>query len=54
MATRMRRRASDSLAQGAGSPRRTNIPRGTGGGIVVYELDEEGRIAHTWVIGGTP
>jgi hypothetical protein len=27
---------------------------GTGGGIVVYELDEEGRIAHTWVIGGTP
>jgi hypothetical protein len=27
---------------------------GTGGGVVVYELDEEGRIAHTWVIGGTP
>jgi hypothetical protein len=25
-----------------------------GGGVVVNELDEEGKIAHTWVIGGTP
>lgn len=24
------------------------------GGIVVYELDDDGRIAHSWVIGGTP
>lgn len=25
-----------------------------GGGIVVYELDDAGKIAHTWVIGGSP
>ena len=24
------------------------------GGIVVYELDDDGRIAHSWVIGGIP
>ena len=27
---------------------------GLQGGIVVYELDDDGRIAHSWVIGGTP
>lgn len=27
---------------------------GGGGGIVVYELDEHGKIAHAWVVGGTP
>lgn len=26
----------------------------TGGGIVVYQLDQGGKIVHQWVIGGTP